>query len=179
MLMLMILIVLMVVIRIMLVMMITMMIMMVTMCLPGVLVHNSENVSASDNNSTGQSCRVFSGKRIWEKNIFEQTGPTNYFGWGHPWTYQAFPYHSIKSFSTRVYLQFCIRGYAMTQFSIALVLMEGCAFAYHKRKKMKIKTFWQRFSFWWNKIYRKEFRTKVIPSNGLNPVYNEDPFMFR
>jgi len=26
---------------------------------------------------------------------------------------------------------------------------------------------------------RKEFRTKVIPSNGLNPVYNEDPFMFR
>ena len=26
---------------------------------------------------------------------------------------------------------------------------------------------------------RKEFRTKVIPSNGLNPVYNEDPFIFR
>ena len=70
----------MMVIRIMLVMMMTMMIMMVTMCLPGVLVHNSENVSASDNNSTGRSCRVFSEKRIKEKNIFEQTGPTNYFG---------------------------------------------------------------------------------------------------
>ena len=26
---------------------------------------------------------------------------------------------------------------------------------------------------------RKEFRTKVIPANGLNPVYNEDPFCFR
>ena len=26
---------------------------------------------------------------------------------------------------------------------------------------------------------RKEFRTKVIPSNGLNPVYNEEPFKFR
>ena len=36
-----------------------------------------------------------------------------------------------------MYLQFCIRGYAMTQFSIALLLMEGCAFAYHNRKKMK------------------------------------------
>ena len=46
-----------------------------------------------------------------------------------------------------MYLQFCIRGYAMTQFSIALVLMEGCAFAYHKRKKIKTKTFWQHFLF--------------------------------
>ena len=27
--------------------------------------------------------------------------------------------------------------------------------------------------------FRKEFRTKVIPSNGLNPVYNEEPFVFR
>ena len=26
---------------------------------------------------------------------------------------------------------------------------------------------------------RKEFRTKVVPSNGLNPLYNEDPFQFR
>ena len=26
---------------------------------------------------------------------------------------------------------------------------------------------------------RKEFRTKVVPANGLNPVYNEDPFVFR
>jgi len=26
---------------------------------------------------------------------------------------------------------------------------------------------------------RKEFRTKVVPANGLNPVYNEDPFCFR
>ena len=26
---------------------------------------------------------------------------------------------------------------------------------------------------------RKEFRTKTIPSNGLNPMYNEDPFVFR
>ena len=26
---------------------------------------------------------------------------------------------------------------------------------------------------------RKEFKTKTIPSNGLNPVYNEDPFIFR
>ena len=26
---------------------------------------------------------------------------------------------------------------------------------------------------------RKEFRTKVIPANGLNPVYNEEPFVFR
>ncbi|CAH0387583.1 unnamed protein product [Bemisia tabaci] len=26
---------------------------------------------------------------------------------------------------------------------------------------------------------RKEFRTRVCPSNGLNPVYNEEPFLFR
>ncbi len=26
---------------------------------------------------------------------------------------------------------------------------------------------------------KKEFRTKVIPANGLNPMYNEDPFSFR
>ena len=26
---------------------------------------------------------------------------------------------------------------------------------------------------------RKEFRTKVVPSNGLNPMYNEEPFVFR
>ena len=26
---------------------------------------------------------------------------------------------------------------------------------------------------------RKEFRTKVVPANGLNPMYNEDPFIFR
>lgn len=26
---------------------------------------------------------------------------------------------------------------------------------------------------------RKEFRTRMIPSNGLNPVYNEEPFLFR
>lgn len=26
---------------------------------------------------------------------------------------------------------------------------------------------------------RKEFRTKVVPANGLNPVYNEEPFVFR
>lgn len=26
---------------------------------------------------------------------------------------------------------------------------------------------------------RKEFRTRLIPSNGLNPVYNEEPFLFR
>ena len=26
---------------------------------------------------------------------------------------------------------------------------------------------------------RKEFRTRTVPSNGLNPVYNEDPFVFR
>ena len=26
---------------------------------------------------------------------------------------------------------------------------------------------------------RKEFRTKVVPANGLNPMYDEDPFIFR
>lgn len=26
---------------------------------------------------------------------------------------------------------------------------------------------------------RKEFRTKVVPANGLNPMYNEEPFCFR
>lgn len=26
---------------------------------------------------------------------------------------------------------------------------------------------------------RKEFRTRMIPSNGLNPVYNDEPFVFR
>lgn len=26
---------------------------------------------------------------------------------------------------------------------------------------------------------KKEFRTKIIPANGLNPVYNEEPFLFR
>ncbi|XP_011494544.1 PREDICTED: 1-phosphatidylinositol 4,5-bisphosphate phosphodiesterase-like [Ceratosolen solmsi marchali] len=26
---------------------------------------------------------------------------------------------------------------------------------------------------------RKEFRTRTIPANGLNPVYNEEPFLFR
>lgn len=26
---------------------------------------------------------------------------------------------------------------------------------------------------------RKEFRTRMVPSNGLNPVYNEEPFVFR
>ena len=26
---------------------------------------------------------------------------------------------------------------------------------------------------------RREYRTKIVPSNGLNPVYNEEPFMFR
>ena len=28
-------------------------------------------------------------------------------------------------------------------------------------------------------MLRKEFRTKVVPGNGLNPVYNEEPFVFR
>ncbi|XP_068085733.1 1-phosphatidylinositol 4,5-bisphosphate phosphodiesterase isoform X2 [Anabrus simplex] len=28
-------------------------------------------------------------------------------------------------------------------------------------------------------IIRKEFRTRTVPCNGLNPVYNEDPFLFR
>lgn len=27
--------------------------------------------------------------------------------------------------------------------------------------------------------FRKEHRTKTIPANGLNPIYNEDPFVFR
>jgi hypothetical protein len=26
---------------------------------------------------------------------------------------------------------------------------------------------------------RKEHRTKLVPANGLNPVYNEEPFVFR
>ncbi|CAI9730662.1 1-phosphatidylinositol 4,5-bisphosphate phosphodiesterase beta-4-like isoform X1 [Octopus vulgaris] len=26
---------------------------------------------------------------------------------------------------------------------------------------------------------RKEFRTKVVPNNGLNPIYNDEPFVFR
>ena len=26
---------------------------------------------------------------------------------------------------------------------------------------------------------RREYKTKIVPSNGLNPVYNEEPFMFR
>lgn len=26
---------------------------------------------------------------------------------------------------------------------------------------------------------KKEFRTRMVPANGLNPVYNEDPFLFR
>jgi hypothetical protein len=26
---------------------------------------------------------------------------------------------------------------------------------------------------------RKEFRTRTVPANGLNPVYNEEPFVFR
>ena len=26
---------------------------------------------------------------------------------------------------------------------------------------------------------RKEFRTKTIPANGLNPMYNEEAFCFR
>ncbi|CAK9806522.1 1-phosphatidylinositol 4,5-bisphosphate phosphodiesterase [Anthophora plagiata] len=26
---------------------------------------------------------------------------------------------------------------------------------------------------------RKEFRTRIVPANGLNPVYNEEPFLFR
>ncbi len=28
-------------------------------------------------------------------------------------------------------------------------------------------------------LFRKEFRTRTIPANGLNPMYNEDPFQFR
>lgn len=26
---------------------------------------------------------------------------------------------------------------------------------------------------------RKKFRTKVVPNNGINPVYDEEPFIFR
>jgi len=26
---------------------------------------------------------------------------------------------------------------------------------------------------------RKEFRTRIVPANGLNPVYNEEAFVFR
>ena len=26
---------------------------------------------------------------------------------------------------------------------------------------------------------RKEFRTRMVPGNGLNPQYNEEPFLFR
>lgn len=26
---------------------------------------------------------------------------------------------------------------------------------------------------------RKEFKTRMVPANGLNPVYNEEPFVFR
>ena len=26
---------------------------------------------------------------------------------------------------------------------------------------------------------KKEFRTRMVPANGLNPVYNEEPFTFR
>lgn len=26
---------------------------------------------------------------------------------------------------------------------------------------------------------RKKFRTKVVPNNGINPVYDEDPFVFK
>ena len=26
---------------------------------------------------------------------------------------------------------------------------------------------------------RKEFRTRMVPNNGLNPLYNEEPFVFR
>ncbi len=26
---------------------------------------------------------------------------------------------------------------------------------------------------------KKEFRTKVVPANGLNPMYNEEGFSFR
>lgn len=26
---------------------------------------------------------------------------------------------------------------------------------------------------------RKEHRTRTVPANGLNPVYNSDPFVFR
>jgi len=26
---------------------------------------------------------------------------------------------------------------------------------------------------------KKEFKTRMVPANGLNPVYNEEPFLFR
>ncbi len=26
---------------------------------------------------------------------------------------------------------------------------------------------------------RREYKTKTVPNNGLNPIYNEEPFMFR
>ena len=26
---------------------------------------------------------------------------------------------------------------------------------------------------------RREFRTRTVSNNGLNPLYNEDPFVFR
>jgi len=26
---------------------------------------------------------------------------------------------------------------------------------------------------------RREYKTKTVPNNGLNPVYNEEPFLFR
>jgi len=26
---------------------------------------------------------------------------------------------------------------------------------------------------------RRKFRTKVVPGNGINPVYDEEPFVFR
>ena len=26
---------------------------------------------------------------------------------------------------------------------------------------------------------RKKFKTKVVPGNGLNPIYNEQPFVFK
>lgn len=26
---------------------------------------------------------------------------------------------------------------------------------------------------------RKEFRTRIVPANGLNPMYHEEPFCFR
>ena len=59
-----------------------------------------------------------------------------------------------------MYLQFCIRGYAMTQFSIALLLMEGCAFAYHNRKKMKKEHFGNIFLFGETKFAGKSFGPK-------------------
>jgi phosphatidylinositol phospholipase C beta len=26
---------------------------------------------------------------------------------------------------------------------------------------------------------RKKFRTRLVPANGINPTYNEEPFIFR